>query len=59
MAAPSVRDGKLRALGVTSAQRSGHLPDVPTIAEAGLPGFDCAALRIYEALAMRLALARH
>jgi tripartite-type tricarboxylate transporter receptor subunit TctC len=40
MAAPGVRDGKLRALGVTSGQRSGHLPDVPTIAEAGLPGFD-------------------
>jgi tripartite-type tricarboxylate transporter receptor subunit TctC len=40
MAAPNVRDGKLRALGVTSAQRSGHLPEVPTIAEAGLPAFD-------------------
>jgi tripartite-type tricarboxylate transporter receptor subunit TctC len=40
IAAPNVRDGKLRALGVTSAQRSGHLPEVPTIAEAGLPAFD-------------------
>ncbi|MGQ0578371.1 MAG: tripartite tricarboxylate transporter substrate binding protein [Betaproteobacteria bacterium] len=40
IAAPFVRDGKLLALGVTSARRSGLLPDVPTIAEAGLPGFD-------------------
>jgi tripartite-type tricarboxylate transporter receptor subunit TctC len=40
MAAPNVREGKLIALGVTSAQRSGDLPDVPAIAEAGLPGFD-------------------
>ncbi len=35
-----VRDGKLRALGVTSAQRSPAAPDIPTIAESGLPGFD-------------------
>jgi tripartite-type tricarboxylate transporter receptor subunit TctC len=40
MAAPSVRDGKLRALGVTSTQRSVHLPDVPTLAEADIPLFD-------------------
>jgi len=38
-----VRTGKLRALAVTSAQRSPELPDIPTIAEAGLPGFDTSA----------------
>lgn len=37
---PLVREGKLRALGVTSAQRSPAAPDIPTIAEAGLPGFE-------------------
>jgi tripartite-type tricarboxylate transporter receptor subunit TctC len=37
---PLVRDGKLRALGVTSAKRSAAAPDIPTIAESGLPGFE-------------------
>ena len=36
---PQVRSGKLRVLGVTSPQRDPALPEVPTIAEAGLPGF--------------------
>ena len=36
----SIRDGKLRALAVTSASRSSSLPDVPTLAEAGVPGFE-------------------
>jgi tripartite-type tricarboxylate transporter receptor subunit TctC len=36
---PLVRDGKLRALGISSPKRASVLPDVPTIAEAGLPGF--------------------
>ena len=35
-----VRSGKLRPLAVTSAQRSSSLPDVPTVAESGFPGFD-------------------
>jgi tripartite-type tricarboxylate transporter receptor subunit TctC len=35
-----VPDGKLRALGVTSAHRSAAAPDIPTISEAGLPGFE-------------------
>jgi len=37
---PLVREGKLRALGVTSAKRSAAAPDIPTIAEQGLPGFE-------------------
>jgi tripartite-type tricarboxylate transporter receptor subunit TctC len=40
---PLVRGGKLRALGVTSLKRSASLPDVPTISEAGVPGFDVTA----------------
>jgi tripartite-type tricarboxylate transporter receptor subunit TctC len=39
-ALPHVREGKLVALGVSSAKRSSVLPNVPTIAESGLPGFD-------------------
>jgi len=35
-----IRTGKLRALGVTTKKRSSLLPEVPTIAEAGVPGFD-------------------
>ena len=35
-----VRDGKLRGLAVAGATRSKQLPDVPTVAEAGLPGFE-------------------
>jgi len=40
---PHVRGGRLRALGVTSATRSPLLPDVPAIAEAGLPGYEITA----------------
>lgn len=35
-----IRAGTLRAVGVTSARRTNALPDVPTIAESGIPGFD-------------------
>lgn len=37
---PLVREGKLRALGVTSLKRAAAAPDIPTIAEQGLPGFE-------------------
>ncbi len=37
---PYIQAGKLRALAITSARRSGQLPNLPTIAESGLPGFE-------------------
>ena len=37
---PHVRAGKLRLLAVTTAKRSPALPDTPTIAEAGVPGYE-------------------
>lgn len=39
VALPMVKEGKVIALGVTSAKRSAVLPDLPTIAEAGVPGY--------------------
>ena len=38
--APNVRAGQVRALGTSAARRSTVLPDVPTIAEAGVPGYE-------------------
>ena len=46
---PHVRSGKLRALGVTSARRVANAPDVPTIAESGVPGYE--SLQWYGLLA--------
>lgn len=40
---PHVKGGKLKALGVTSAQRSAVAPDLPTVAESGLPGYEAIA----------------
>jgi tripartite-type tricarboxylate transporter receptor subunit TctC len=37
---PQVQAGRLRAVAVTSGKRSRHLPDVPTMIESGLPGFE-------------------
>ena len=39
-ALPHVRSGRLKALGVSSAKRASILPDMPTIAEAGVPGYE-------------------
>jgi tripartite-type tricarboxylate transporter receptor subunit TctC len=46
---PHVRTRRLRALGVTSAQRTTVAPDVPTIAESGVPGYE--AVQWYGVLA--------
>jgi len=37
---PQIKAGRLRLLGIASAKRSPQLPDVPTISEAGVPGFE-------------------
>ena len=39
---PHIRGGKLRPLGVGSVKRSPTLPDVPTVIEAGVPGYEAA-----------------
>ncbi len=39
-----VQSGKIRALGVTGAKRSRLVPDVPTVAEFGVPGYEFEAL---------------
>jgi tripartite-type tricarboxylate transporter receptor subunit TctC len=40
---PHIRAGKLRALAVTTSERAPALPDVPTVAESGLPGFEASS----------------
>jgi tripartite-type tricarboxylate transporter receptor subunit TctC len=47
--APHIASGRLRGLAVTSLARSDHLPDVPTMAESGYPGFE--ALNWFGAVA--------
>jgi tripartite-type tricarboxylate transporter receptor subunit TctC len=39
---PQIQAGKIRALAVTTARRIPQMPEVPTVAESGFPGFDCA-----------------
>jgi tripartite-type tricarboxylate transporter receptor subunit TctC len=39
-AAANIRSGKLKALAVTTARRSSAMPELPTMADSGLPGFD-------------------
>ena len=46
-AAPQVTSGKLSGVAVSTAKRTSALPDVPTLAEAGLAGFDLAAWNVW------------
>jgi tripartite-type tricarboxylate transporter receptor subunit TctC len=43
-AAPHLQSGKVRALAVTTAQRSAQFPALPTVAEAGVPGYEAASV---------------
>jgi len=45
---PQIRAGRIRPLGITSLQRSAAAPDIPTVSEAGVPGFE--SLQWYGAL---------
>jgi tripartite-type tricarboxylate transporter receptor subunit TctC len=48
-AKPQVASGRLKAIAVSSAQRSAALPEVPTFAEGGLAGYDLAAWNVWFA----------
>jgi tripartite-type tricarboxylate transporter receptor subunit TctC len=57
----NIRAGRVRALGVTTSKRTAQLPDVPTIAEAGLPGYEvtvwlgiCAPARMPQDLVQKV-----
>ena len=43
VALPQVRSGRLRGVAVTTLKRAAALPEVPTVAESGLPGFEATA----------------
>jgi tripartite-type tricarboxylate transporter receptor subunit TctC len=47
--APQIRDGKLKAVAVTSVKRASALPDVPTMAESGFPGFELVPWNVWFA----------
>ncbi|MED5621857.1 Bug family tripartite tricarboxylate transporter substrate binding protein [Ideonella sp. BN130291] len=49
VALPHIQSGKVRALAVTSGKRTKVLPDTPTLAEAGVPGFDVASWQAFYA----------
>jgi tripartite-type tricarboxylate transporter receptor subunit TctC len=62
----AVRSGRVRALGVTSAKRNKQLPDVPTFAEAGVPGYDvtgwygiCTQSKVPQPIAAKLTADLH
>jgi len=40
---PNIKSGSMRPIAVTSAKRSSSLPDIPTVSESGIPGFDLSA----------------
>src|SRR4029453_8722099 len=44
---PQIKDGKVRALGVPTAARIPSAPDIPPIAEGGVPGFDAAGWGVF------------
>ena len=48
-ALPQIKAGRLRAIAVTTAKRSAQLPELPTIAESGVPGFEAAGWFGYAA----------
>ena len=48
-AVPQIKSGRIRALGVTSRTRSSALPDVPTIEEAGVPGYEAIIFNVVVA----------
>jgi tripartite-type tricarboxylate transporter receptor subunit TctC len=48
-AVPHIKSGKLKAIAVSSPKRDPQLPDVPTVAESGLPGFEAGVWMVLQA----------